>query len=86
MLLPESEVRLTKVQTPKSKVAVKNKGFVQSLTIAKQELMSVPDIVAEESANNGIELSISDLEKEENTEDSNEQEVLKSKSEKSIAY
>lgn len=86
MLLPEPEVRLTKVQTPESKVAVKNEGFVQSTTLLKQELMSVPDIVAEESANNGINLSILDLEKDENTEDSNEQELLKSKSEKSIAY
>ena len=42
--------------------------------------------MAKESANNGINLSISDLEKDENTEDSNEQEFLKSKSEKSILY
>jgi type IV conjugative transfer system coupling protein TraD len=86
MLLPEPEVRLAKVQTPESKIAVKNEGFMQNLTIAKKALMPVPDIVDEENGNSGIDLSVSDLEKDQNTKDSNEQEVLKSKSEKSIVY
>ena len=86
MLLPEPEVRLVKVQTPRSTVLAKNEGFVQNLTITKQQLIPELHIVAAESANSGMDLSISDFEKDTNTEDSQEKEVLKYKSEKSIAY
>lgn len=86
MLLPEPAVRLTKVQTPKSKVSVKNEGFVQSTTFAKQELISMTDIVSEENNASGIDLSISDVAKEKDTEDFKEEEIQESKSEKSISY
>lgn len=86
MLLPEPEVRLAKVQTPESKVAVKNEGFVQSLTSAKQELISIADISTEESNASGMDLSISDVAKDKNTEDLREEEITESKSNKSIVY
>lgn len=86
MLLPEPEVRLAKVQTPESKVAVKNEGFVQSLTSAKQELISIADISTEESNASGMDLSISDVAKDKNTEDLRGEEIVESKSNKSIVY
>lgn len=78
MLLPEPEVRLAKVQTPKSEVLDKNEGFMQSKARVKHELMPAPDISIEETSNNGINLSI--------TEDSIEEETAESKSDKSIVY
>lgn len=86
MLLPEPEVRLTKAQTPEARVKTKNEGFVQSTTLVKQELMLVPDIVAEESNASGIDLSISDVAKDKNNEDLREEEIVESKSNKSIVY
>ena len=78
MLLPEPEVRLAKVQTPKSEVPAKNEGFMQSKVTIKHELMSSPDISIEETSNNGIDLSI--------TEDSVEEKTAESKNNKSIVY
>ena len=44
MLLPEPKARLVKTQTPKSTVAEKNIGFVQSTKIQKQDIFSIADL------------------------------------------
>ena len=72
MLLPEPEVRLAKVQTPKSEVPAKNEGFVQGKMLAAEEYpaattFATDDVLAIE--NMGIADSMSTAtEKEKNTE------------------
>lgn len=90
VLLPEPQVRLTKIQTSKATVAAKNEGFVQTTRQQKQKLPSMVDLATDEVGGNETVLITNTNEDGGGStsmiDDSEEKEFEKIKTNKAIIY
>lgn len=88
VLLPEPQVRLTKMQTSKATVTAKNEGFVQTTRL--QELPSIVDLATDEIQGNETVLTTNTSEEDSGSssmiDDSEEKEFEKIKTNKAIIY
>lgn len=89
-LLPEPQVRLTKMQTSKATVAAKNEGFVQTTRSQKQEPPSMVDLATDEIQSNETVLITNTSEEDSGSSslinNSEEKEFEKIKNNKAIIY